>query len=279
MIASDCVLFLLLTSVAGFNQTKKEVWLMGHRGDPIRYPENTILSFQQAIFAGADVNEMDVQLTKDLVPVLFHDSTVDRTTNGTGPVSAYTFAELRTLDAGYYFTMDGGATYPYRGRGIVIPTMQEVCELVPGLLNADIKDHFYEAVDIFLKVIYSVPGCAERIITGSFDDETFRYIRRVAPELQTFASRVEVVGFTAKFWTGNAAEHQPRANIFEVPPGYVIDIAGYIAAANEIGMKIVYWTINDEDEMEKLLLAGADGLITDDVELAMSVYRRLGLKP
>ena len=71
------------------------------------------------------MNELDLQRTLDNQLVVFHDSTVDRTTNGTGPVATKTLAQLKALDAGYTFTTDGGQTYPYRGRGITIPTIAE----------------------------------------------------------------------------------------------------------------------------------------------------------
>lgn len=225
------------------------------------------------------MNEMDVQLTSDLVPVLFHDSTVDRTTNGTGRVSDYTLAELRTLDAGYGFTADGGQTYPFRGKGIVVPTMVEVCQNIGGWLNVDIKDHSVEAVDLFVKAVSSVPGCTERLIGGSFDDLTARALRRQLPNMLSYGSLAECVAFTLKYYLGSSENHEPQTDIYEVPTGYVLDMERYIAEANAIGVKMVFWTINTEREMERLLAAGADGIITDEVDLAVEVFRRLGYKP
>lgn len=245
----------------------------------MKYPENTLLSFQNLLDLGGDVNEMDVQLTKDLVPVLFHDSTVDRTTNGTGPVSAYTLAELRTLDAGYTFSEDDGQTYPFRGKGVVIPTMVEVCQNIAGWLNIDIKDHSVEAVDLFVKAVSTVPGCTERLIGGSFNEITARALRRTLPDMKSYGSLAEIAAFTVRYYLGSSEQHDPMTDVYEVPTGYVLDIAGYIASANAIGVKMVFWTINTEREMERLLNAGADGIITDNVELAVEVFRRLGHKP
>ena len=121
------------------------VLVHGHRGCGTRteIPENTLPSFSMAMEAGVDGLELDVRLTRDGVPVLMHDSTLDRTTNATGPIAALTLAELREVDAG----IRGGE----RWKGLAVPTLEEFCELVrPAAdlaLNVELKDHSREAVD------------------------------------------------------------------------------------------------------------------------------------
>jgi glycerophosphoryl diester phosphodiesterase len=90
---------------------------------------------------------------------------------------------------------------------------------------------------------------------------------------------VQAARFTVLFWQGRAAEHVPQSSYYEVPVGTVIDQAGYAAAANALGQLMVYWTINDVEQMRRLLLNDADGIITDNVAEAAALYRELGYKP
>jgi glycerophosphoryl diester phosphodiesterase len=101
---------------------------IAHRGGARLAPEHTLVAFENALRVGADVIEFDLHATVDGVIVILHDATVDRTTDGTGVVRNMTFAELRALDAGYRFTRDGGATFPWRGKGLTIPTLEEALE-------------------------------------------------------------------------------------------------------------------------------------------------------
>ena len=111
--------------------------LIAHRGGSALAPENTLLAFQRALdWWGADILELDVQPTRDGEAVVFHDDTLDRTTDGSGPVSARTLAELKQLDAGHHFTPDGGQTFPFRGRVIGIPTLAEVLRAFPGVQSS-----------------------------------------------------------------------------------------------------------------------------------------------
>src|SRR5690348_8923683 len=104
-----------------------------HRGGSLLAPENTLPAFKQGVACGADALELDIQTTSDGELVVIHDPTVDRTTDGSGPVAAYTLEKLQRLDAGYRLSLDGGATYPFRGQGITIPTLREVFERFPQM--------------------------------------------------------------------------------------------------------------------------------------------------
>src|SRR5690606_31895758 len=105
--------------------------VVAHRGSRILWPENTMLAFGSALDAGADHLETDLHATADGHLVCFHDHTVDRTTDGTGPVSRFDLAELRRLDAGYRHRLDGD--FPFRGRGIRVPTLGEVLATFPDI--------------------------------------------------------------------------------------------------------------------------------------------------
>ena len=106
-----------------FNRTLR---IVAHRGDSAYFPENTLPAFISAAKLEVDCIETDVHLTRDGVCVIWHDDTVERLTGIKGLVSDKTYKELMTVDAGNMFTMDKGKTYPFRGKGVTIATLDEV---------------------------------------------------------------------------------------------------------------------------------------------------------
>src|SRR5688500_5922434 len=107
--------------------------IIAHRGASAHAPENTLPAFRLAERAGADAIEFDVRLTSDGVPVVVHDPTLLRTTGRRYVVASSTFAMLHELDAGSRFTRDGGRTFPWRGRGIGVPSLEEVVRAMPRM--------------------------------------------------------------------------------------------------------------------------------------------------
>src|SRR5919107_1371126 len=111
-----------------------------HRGGADIAPENTLEGFRNGIRVGAGVLELDVHTTADGHVVVIHDATVDRTTQSTGAVREMTLAEIKSLDAGYRFSSDGGRTFPHRDQGIKVPTLEEVYDEFDGVpINVEIK--------------------------------------------------------------------------------------------------------------------------------------------
>src|SRR3954468_14197510 len=117
--------------------------VIAHRGDSAHFPENTLPSFDRALELGVDAIEFDLRVSRDGAIVIMHDPTVDRTTSGSGPVSAFTLAELKTFDAGARFSPDGGRNFPFRGQGLTIPTFDEMLARytsVPLLIEVKIPE-------------------------------------------------------------------------------------------------------------------------------------------
>ncbi|GGD81885.1 glycerophosphodiester phosphodiesterase family protein [Paenibacillus nasutitermitis] len=155
------------------DMNKSAVLVAGHRGYASAYPENTLLSFQQAMENGVDMLEFDLRLSADQVVMVIHDETVDRTTNGTGKIADYTAAELQRLDAGSWF----GTPF----KGLQIPTLSELCELIKPypniLLNVEIKPapDAKEVTDKAIDMLTSY-GYLERCVFTSFDAAIVAYI-------------------------------------------------------------------------------------------------------
>ena len=105
--------------------------VFAHQGGEGLWPSNTLFAFQKAVELGADVLDTDMHMTSDGALVLMHDQTVKRTTDSTGAIRDLTLEQIKKLDAAYRFTTDDGQTFPYRGQGISVPTLEELFEAFP----------------------------------------------------------------------------------------------------------------------------------------------------
>ncbi|MDO9019355.1 MAG: glycerophosphodiester phosphodiesterase [Deltaproteobacteria bacterium] len=245
--------------------------LIAHRGGGALRPEETLPAFANAAALHADVLELDVHTTADGEVVCIHDATVDRTTNGTGAVRGLTFAELRALDAGYRFTTDGGATFPYRGRGITVPRLAEVLAAHPtAWFSIEIKQLEPGIVDAVLAVV-DASGAASRVVLVSFHDAVVREIRARRPGLVTGMSLGEFVAF-ARLRPGAEESYAPPTTISQLPADSVT--AEVVARAERFGVRLHAWTVNDRAAMERLLDLGVHGIMTDDPALLADVLAR-----
>ncbi len=254
-----------------------------HRGGAKLWPENTLFAFQKAWELGVDVLEMDVRSTRDGAIVVIHDSTVDRTTNGSGAVREMTLAEIQALDAGYRFTPDGGRTFPYRGRGIRIPTLEEVFDALPrARFNIEVKANDPALVP-HLAALIQKKGMEEQVVVGAADQRTANALRAALPEVATFATRDEIRAFWLWQKVRLARAWRPVPDALQVPPTYTV--AGwrvavvsphFVRAAHGLGLHVAVWTVDDPDEMVRLLDMGVDGIMTDRPDILLQVVRDRG---
>lgn len=271
----------LLLIVLAFQQAPtpkpapETVDIIAHGGAQGRAPANTLAAFDLALNQGATVLEMDVQLTADGQLVVIHDDTVDRTTNGTGPVADYTLAELKALDAGWGFQDDLGG-FPYRGRGVAIPTLTEVFERYPDTpMIVEMKTE--GGPDIIQPVIDLVQrfGREDDVVLASFSESFLEPVRNQVPEVRTNMPESESTEFFIRQLVGLHPWWQPPGDLLQVPATHSLSVGpihiedmrvpteGFVRAAHRLGLKVQVWTINDPDTMRLLLDAGVDGLITD----------------
>jgi glycerophosphoryl diester phosphodiesterase len=241
-----------------------------HRGGSARAPENTLEAFRLAVEAGASGLELDVHVTRDGEVVVIHDATVDRTTDGSGAVAAMTLEEIRRLDAGYGFSSDGGRTFPYRGRGLRVPTLAEVYADFPDArVNADIKEESPGAEEAVLRVIRGA-GAEGRTLIASTDHPVILRFRRVSEgRVATAASRREIAVFYFLSRLRLEALVRPRYAALQVPVehlGITLVTPRFVAAAHSRGVRVDVWTINEVAEMRRLLDLGVDMLMTDRPE-------------
>ena len=259
--------------------------VFAHRGGAGLWPENTLFAFRHAWALGVDVLEMDVHITRDGHLVVIHDSTVDRTTNGHGRVRDFTLAELQALDAGYWFTPDGGQTYPYRGKGIRIPTLEEVFDAFPDArFNIEVKADAPDAVAPLVALIRR-KGVADRVIVGSFDQAIVDDLRARLPHVATFASRHEVTTFWIFQTLRLPRAWRPVPDTLQVPVHYrvyghdvTIVTPHFVRAAHSLGVRVDVWTVDDPDEMARLLDMGVDGIMTDYPDRLLALMRARGMR-
>ncbi|MEE8311060.1 MAG: glycerophosphodiester phosphodiesterase [Candidatus Binatia bacterium] len=249
--------------------------LFAHRGASGRRPENTLESFAEGLDAGAELLELDVHATRDGQIVVLHDSTLDRTTDGAGPIRALSLSELRRLDAGYRFA-DDRAGFPYRGKGIRVPTLAEVFEAFPGTpLNIELKQD-EPAIERGVIDLIERSGASERVLLAAAEDGIMKRIRAVAGGMLTSSAAGEVVAFI------EAAEddtyRHPGAAL-QVPPFYgdiELVTAGFVDVAHRRGVEVHVWTLNDPAEIDRLLDLGVDGLMSDFPERLVTAVRARG---
>lgn len=239
---------------------------IAHRGASGLAPENTLITFDKALELGADVLELDIHATKDGKVVVIHDETVDRTTNGTGIVKELTLADLKKLDAGYYFTLDGGETYPYRGQGITIPTLKEVFAEFPGCrINIEIKQSD-PPIELEVLELIEEAGMINRTLVVSRHDEVIERFRALTDDIATGASENELRDFMVYLKLKAVPFYAPKADAFQVSEWhdeYHIVTQPFLKAAHSKNIKVHVWTVNEEDTMRRLLEMGVDGIITD----------------
>ncbi len=247
---------------------------IAHRGSRLLWPENTMESFSGAVEMGYRHIETDLHITGDGILVCVHDHTVDRTTEGSGDVSAHTFDEIRALDAGYrHGSRDG---YTFRGKGITIPSLEQVVTDLPDVsLVVDLK--IDGLARPFADLIDNL-GIGDRLIVGGFSDDRINEFReitggRVPTSTGTALSRIWVLASrVGRGGGGDASALQLPTQIRGVR---VID-EKLLRSAHEAGLQVHVWTVNDVDEMRRLLDLGADGLVTDRPDLLKSLLVERG---
>jgi glycerophosphoryl diester phosphodiesterase len=252
--------------------------LVAHRGGSLLAPENTLVAFRLALDSWwADMLEMDAHLTRDGKVVVIHDPTVDRTTDGTGRVADLTLREIQALDAGYRFQDESGA-YPFRGRGAVVPTLEEVIVACPNVwINVECKT---PEVAEPLAALVARHGAEHRVLVAA-EREAFRRGAR-AHRGPWGVSREQGLLFWLLHRLPGGGPYTPRADILQVPErwkGFRIVTPRFIREAHRSNLPVQVWTVNAVEDMRRLLQWGADGIQTDRPDLLSRLLTELVGRP
>lgn len=244
-----------------------------HRGSRVLWPENTAESFQGAVDLGYRYIETDIRMTADGVVVVFHDATLERTTNGSGRIDRWDLADLQRLDAAWWF--DSGNDYPLRGTGVRIRTLAEVFETWPNIhFNLDMKGSRMEwaVADVIKR-----HGREHSTLVGSFVDHRVAKFRRITRCAVAVAAGPSLAA--AMFAASRAGRRVHRsAAAFQLPFDYKrlpLD-RKYVDAIHESGAQVHAWTVNEAGDMHRLLDLGVDGIVSDRPDVLNDVMRERG---
>ncbi len=222
--------------------------IIGHRGAAALEPENTLLSIKRAIDIGVDAIEIDVHLSKDKELVVIHDATVDRTTNGTGPVSGYSVQEIKRLDA---------------GKGEAIPTLQEVIDLIDKrvMLIIELKEEGTEG---------SVVDLLRR--NNLFDKScVISFWHRLVKTVKAMDSRIK----TGVLLVGSPVDAcvATQASADTLVMKYTFVDRELVEMAHEKGLKVFIWNIDDRELLRPYVDMGVDAIGTNDPRVLVEYFR------
>ena len=247
-----------------------KVWVPGlgvHRGGKGLFPENTIYAYTESVkrWKGC-LLEGDIRLTKDGVAVIIHDATVDRTTDGTGKVEEKTLEEIKMLDAGYRFTSDGGNTYPYRGKGIKIPTLEEVLKAFPDeTFLFEIKVPLEDLSPVIKPILEN--KMEKQVYLASVHTATIQRIRAEAKNIMTCFTIADAGPLLSALRNGKWDDYQPPAEMLALSPNLEKNFqisAEEMSKIRNKGVKVVVFTVNSDDMMKRYLTEYmVDWILTD----------------
>jgi glycerophosphoryl diester phosphodiesterase len=251
--------------------------VFAHQGAENLWPSNTLFAFRNAAELGADVLDMDMHMTKDGVLVLMHDQTVDRTTDGTGAIRDLTLAEVQRLDAGYRFSADEDKTFPYRGQGLTVPTLEELFKTFPDKrFGIEIKQTEPVATAQRFCALTRQYSMQDKILVSSFRQENMDAFRAECPEVATSATENEVRLFYVLHRLGLSDLLPPVYNSFQVPEksgGIHLLTPRFVAAAHRRGLAVQPWTINETEDLRRILALGVDGINTDNPDRLLALLK------
>lgn len=264
---------------SAFTKLSEETLVIAHRGGMFHAPENTLEAFSHAESIDVDILEYDVFITSDGELVAIHDDTVDRTTDGSGRVNDMTLSEIQDLDAGYHFENEEGEA-SFRGSGVVVPTVEQIFEEFGHMrqlieLKATNDPERYEAMIQEMWRLIEEYDMHDTVLIASFDhDINLRFDEVAGGSVAIGAGEQETRDFVIRHKAFANALYTPTADAFQLPTeqeGFNLADWKLIRGAEQRGMEVYYWTINDEETMRELIDLGAHGIMTDDTELLTEI--------
>jgi glycerophosphoryl diester phosphodiesterase len=248
--------------------------IFAHRGGAALAPENTLAAFEQAASLGADGFELDVRLSRDGAAVVHHDSTLDRTTDASGPVRRLTADELARLDAGHRFGPERG--YPWRGRAGGVPRLRDVLRrFADRRLVIEVKGTNRALLDAVVADIRET-NALDRVSIGAYAARLMWRARKRETRIATGASYMETRWALYRLWFRRPLRH-PRYVVFHVPEKVGdtrVVSPEFIQAAHAADVHVYVWTIDAPEDIARLLSWGADGIITDRPDVGVALISK-----
>lgn len=226
--------------------------IVAHRGSSGTAPENTLASFEQAINSNAHFIELDLQITRDNVPIVFHDKWISRITNGSGRTLNLTFEEIRQFDCGLWFSSEF--------KGEKIPSLEEVLSFIQNkiYLNIEIKNlgtNPYRSIENIISIIYNF-DYPEKVVISSFYYDYLKLVRKIDVDIPTAAIRM------------------PKDTTLPSVIAENLQCQGFICSVSEIKKEIIdnakannlfvgVYSIDTEEELDKVIKLGCNAIVTN----------------
>jgi glycerophosphoryl diester phosphodiesterase len=223
-------------------------------------------AFRRAVEMGARFIETDMHLTRDVRVVAIHDSTLDRTTNGKGLVHLQSLEEIRALDAGAWFGSRSAESFA----GERVPTLNEILRFAKEqdvIFYLEIKSDSAWGVEHAVVAALRDTGEAARVVILSFDPATLESVYRLDNTLMT--------GYLCEHPANDLVERTVRAGARQIVPRGDLVTPSLVEKAHHAGLQVVAWTINEADQMRRLIAAGTDGIMTDYPDVLASVLKEV----
>ena len=239
----------------------KRVWTIAHRGASGHAPENTMAAFRRAVELGATFLETDLQITRDARIIAIHDFTLDRTTNGKGQVHLLTLEEIRALDAGGWF---GSGASPFSGERV--PTLDEILDFAERndvIFYLEIKSGPAWGVEHAVVAAIRDRNASARVVILSFDPAALDLVHRLDSALMT--------GLLCEHPSNDLVERTVRAGARQLVARGDLITPEMVKKAHHAGLQVVAWTINETEQIQRLIAAGVDGIISDYPDRVLSI--------
>lgn len=240
------------------------MWVVAHRGASGHAPENTMAAFRRAVELGARFIETDLQVTRDARVIALHDSTLDRTTNGTGPAHQQPLKEVRALDAGSWFNSPSGESFS----GERIPTLNEILQFAKErdvIFYLEIKSGGAWGIEHAVVGTLRDANASAHVVILSFDPTTLDSVNRL--------DRTMMTGYLCEHPSNDLVERAVRAGARQLAPRGDLITSSLVEKAHHAGLQVVAWTINDPEQMRRLIAAGVDGIMSDYPERLVKVVQ------
>ncbi|MFY0599530.1 MAG: hypothetical protein JXR03_07645 [Cyclobacteriaceae bacterium] len=269
---------LIISSEIDETMKDKYVEIIAHKGASGIAPENTMASFRAALEMGVDMIELDVRNTKDEQIIVFHDSTLERTTNGVGQVHDFTLEEIKKFDAGGWF--DDG-----QFAGERIPTLKEVLDYVDGRCKVLIEikhmdhPHYHDFAEKLIDVIRAEKNGYDWVILQSYENEYLEAAHEYDDHVQTKKliigeDSTPLIAFYAetRIHLGRA---KPEGRLSALNPEFTTLSTRRIFRMHAHGFKVYTYPVNTRDDMVKMMHMGVDGIITDHPEILIQIRKEI----
>jgi len=245
--------------------------LFSHRGSKA-YPENTLPAFQDAMEMGLRYFELDVWCSRDGVVMVHHDASLSRICGIDKPITSLSCSEIQGFDAGFGYCLEEGSGFPFRGKRIRVPTLEEVLSIFTDrLFTIEIKDERDFVAAAVLDVVAKT-GSRQRVMLASQYDEVVQRVRMLDRDIPTNFGFGEIMEFYAWLSSGMHTPYVPAGNALQIPPMHesvTLVTMESVEASHSLNLEMHVWTINEATAIKNLLSFGVDGIMSDYPHLLM----------